>query len=113
MTMLYPRNDMRKRLSTKLESLMLAGAFPEVDFHMGTEASGFKFHQYNLMEYATVSARFGKLVDLRIKTELGDSYGICTRAHSVAFMARVQAVIDSITEADVLACPERYKTSFD
>lgn len=89
--------------------MLLEGAFPEVKF---SKARGWA--SYSLFDYSDLNARFMKLVDFRMKEQgLDERLGVFTRKHSVAFLAQVQKLVNDISEGDVLAHGERFRSFAD
>jgi hypothetical protein len=99
-----------EKITKAFEDLLLTGAFPEVRFENGGH-HGFK--SYSLFEYSDLHATFTKLVDKRIREQLGDINGVFTRKHSAKFLEQVYAIIDGISVADLKGTKDRFHSFAD
>lgn len=96
-------------ITTKhFESMMLEGAFPEVKFHVED-----RWKSYSMFEYANTYARFMKLLDAKMKISLDPHLGVFTRKYSKSFLAKVQDLMNEITERDVLIYESRFRSFAD
>jgi len=99
------RNVLRERF----ENMMLKeGAFPDVNFHKGNGSIS-----YHMMEYSVAWATFAKVVDERVKEKLDPRLGTFTRKRSQSFLNELTAIVNSVTEMDVINSRERFKTWAD
>jgi len=89
------------------------GAFPEVNYREEISATGNKSHSYHLFEYSDVWATLMKVLDVKIKEELGDELGIFTRKHSKAFLAKIEKFCADITESEVARHNDRFDNFAD
>lgn len=90
------------------EKMLLAGAFPAVNFQKGD-----KFTSYNLFEYSDTHARFMKLLDAKMKINLDPELGVFTRKHSKLFLDKLEKLVSEINETDVLNYHNRFHSFAD
>lgn len=102
-------------LRERFESMLMAGAFPEVHFSKSNPTSdGVRFHSYHMIEYATTWSRFVKTVDEWMKcNHLDEELGVFTRKRSKKFLEDVRSIAWEISEQEVYKTFERFATMFD
>lgn len=107
-------NAIRKPAQDRFHELMLAGAFPEVEFKLSDDTvRGTTRMQYSLVPYTTVWARFMKCLDGLLKAEVDAELGVFTRKHSAKTIAKLQEILGDMTEEQVNQTAERFSTWVD
>ena len=97
----------------RLKTILLAGEFPEVEFHVETSATGFKCEGYKMLEFNDVNSRFFTVLHDRLKgTEFPDGIFTSNRIKRFDFTDKVKRLVASITADDIRACTNRMKTWF-
>jgi hypothetical protein len=68
-------------------------------------------YSYGMFEYSEYWSRFARLVDKRLK-DIGEE-GVFTKKYNKVLLAKIEDICANITEEEVLAHPERFKTWMD
>lgn len=97
----------REKARKKLEDLLLAGNFKEVEYSK-TDEGFIKSTKYNMMKYILLNARYMKLLDSKLKAYYPD--GIFSRKRDKQFISISEQVINAITVNEIEAQTERFKT---
>ncbi|HCW06351.1 MAG TPA: hypothetical protein DGG95_03185 [Cytophagales bacterium] len=105
-------NAIRDILELRFKILLAEPELAEVAYKESPD-KGYTWKSFNMIEYSTRWAQFVKLVDSKIKEQLGDELGAFTRKHSLPFLAQVNEIANSITAAESVAYGDRFKTMFD
>lgn len=92
----------------RFEEMLDDGAFPEVNWQR-TARSRF----YNMFEYSETWARFMRIVGRAITEEWNDPAGVWTLKRSKKFVEWLEAFLRTITEEQVNAVTDRYRTVWD
>lgn len=104
---------------TKYESLLVDGAFPEVEFKIEktslSDGKEYTSRSYNMMGYGFVFSRISKLIDVKLK-EYGHPEGVFIsnrKNRNQRFISDVKSIINSLTVESINAQTDRFKTMFD
>jgi len=104
-------NVIDKILKQRFENLC-ANAVTDEFKKVGLKNEGM-WKSYSLFDYSFLHARFVKHVDKLVKEQTGDTNGVFSRKHNPAFLNKIQDIVDSVGEFDVITEPEKFKTMWD
>lgn len=97
-----------KVLETRFHELLAEPEFAKVNYHKDG-----KWVSYNMVEYSVAWGTFAAVADKKVKESIDEELGIFTRKHSAKVLDELKAIVDSITAADVVASPQRFRSWFD
>ncbi len=92
---------------TRLEEILLAGHFPQVEF---SKKNGFT--SYSGMEYVLVWSTFTLVIHNKM-VGAGYPQGIFQKARSAKFIVETAAIISQVTHEQISAQTTRFKTWAD
>lgn len=82
----------------------------ELFAHVGWHKTESGLRSYHLFEYVEEWAKFGRVVDKRMKEETGEN--IFTRKYNKQLLGEIEEIVEEITSEDVIHAPERFKSAW-
>jgi len=98
--------------SSAFKKLLIAGAFPEVDYKEVPGMYGGISTSYSMMDYSTRWSQFSKVVQKKLITD-GFEFGLWQNARNSKYICAVEDAVSGITEDEVNECSDRFRTMFD